>query len=118
METPRVETSSRWPEGATAQFASTVTLYTDPGCDTPFALGTSDDLDSHGIFVPMPDNRTIDLYATDSVAGVTLACSGPLTYVESSPAAAPRRFKLNAAIRRCRKKFHVTKRHARAVRGQ
>jgi glucose/arabinose dehydrogenase len=91
----------------TAQFSSTVTLYTDPACQTPIATGTSDELESGGIAAQVPDNSSTSFYAADSVAGVTSGCSSePLTYVEQSPAGAVAKgFDLSAAKRRCRKKF-------------
>jgi glucose/arabinose dehydrogenase len=91
----------------TAQFASTVDLYSDPGCRTPAGSGTSDELESSGIPVQVPDNSSTSFYASDSVAGVSSGCSSaPLDYVEQTPAgAAAKGFDLRAAKRRCRKKF-------------
>ena len=90
-----------------AQFSSSVTLYTDPGCQTPTATGTSDELASGGIPVTVPDNTTTVLYARDSVAGIASPCTTePLTYVERSPAkAAGKKFKLKSAVRRCKRKY-------------
>jgi glucose/arabinose dehydrogenase len=91
----------------TAQFASSVNLYTDPDCLTPVATGTSDEFEAAGIPVQVPDNSSTSLYAADSVAGISSGCSSqPLTYVEQSPAGAVAKgFNLRAAKRRCRKKF-------------
>jgi hypothetical protein len=91
----------------TAQFASTVSLYTDPACQTLVATGTSDELESGGIRVHVPDNSSTSFYAADSVAGISSGCSSqPLGYVEHSPAGAVAKgFDLRAAKRRCRKKF-------------
>jgi glucose/arabinose dehydrogenase len=91
----------------TAQFASTVSLYTDPACQTLVATGTSDELESGGIRVHVPDNSSTSFYAADSVAGITSGCSSqPLGYVEHSPAGAVAKgFDLRAAKRRCRTKF-------------
>jgi glucose/arabinose dehydrogenase len=105
-----------------AQFASMVTLYTDPGCTKAVASGSSDALESSGIPVPVRDNSSIELYADDRVAGVSSPCSaGPLTYTESSPpvpaGAAAMGFNLKQALRRCKKRFrHRKKKRARCVR--
>ena len=96
-----------------AQFSSSVTIYTGPGCQTQVATGTSDELASTGIPVPVSDNSTTSLYARDSVAGVSSACStDPLSYLESSP---ERGFDLKDAVRRCRNK-HRGKARKRCVR--
>jgi hypothetical protein len=85
-----------------AQFSSSVTIYTGAGCQTPVATGTSDELASTGIPVHVPDDSVTSLYARDSVAGVSSACSGDaVSYVESSP---DRGFDLKSAVRRCRQK--------------
>jgi glucose/arabinose dehydrogenase len=91
----------------TAQFASTVRIYTDPACQTQAATGTSDELESGGIAVHVPDNSSSTFYAADSVAGISSGCSSqPLDYVEQSPAGeVAKGFDLRAAKRRCRKKF-------------
>lgn len=95
----------------TAQFSSTVNLYTDPGCHTLAATGSSDELESSGIAVPVPDGSSTSFYADDSVAGVSSGCSSePLDYVERSPAGAvagsgANGFDLRGAKRRCHKKF-------------
>ncbi|HKG34918.1 MAG TPA: PQQ-dependent sugar dehydrogenase [Solirubrobacterales bacterium] len=90
----------------TAQFASTVGIYTDPGCVSLAASGTSDELETTGIPVHVPDNSTTRFYAADSVAASTSDCSAALTYVEQSPAGAVATgFNLRAAKRRCAKKF-------------
>jgi glucose/arabinose dehydrogenase len=94
-----------------AQFASTVHLYTDPGCRALAATGTSDELSNGGIAVSVPDNTSTDFYASDSVGGANSPCSvHPLTYLEESapaggPAGAHDSFNLAKAKRRCRKKF-------------
>jgi glucose/arabinose dehydrogenase len=97
----------------TAQFASTVGLYSDPGCHTQIGTGPSDELSSSGIRVNVPDNSAIEIYADDSVAGARSACTAtPLTYLEESPAGAPAKGrKLKAAKRRCRRKFEGKARH-------
>lgn len=98
-----------------AQFSSSVTLYTDPGCRSPAATGTSDELASGGIPIQVPDNSTTALYARDSVAGVASPCtSEPLTYVERS-VPLTRKFNLKAAVRRCTKK-HRGKARTRCIR--
>ena len=54
------------------------------------------------------DNSSTSFYANDSVEGSTSDCSSqPVTYLESTPAAAhaTKGFNLPAAKRRCRKKF-------------
>jgi glucose/arabinose dehydrogenase len=91
----------------TAQFASTVSLFADPACRTPVASGTSDELESSGIPVQVPDNSSTSFYASDAVAGISSACSSePFTYLEQSPAGAfTRGFDLRAAKHRCRRKF-------------
>jgi glucose/arabinose dehydrogenase len=89
-----------------AQFASTVRIYTDPACQTLAATGTSDELESGGIAVQVPDNSSTSFYATDSVAGISSGCTSQLDYVEQSPAGAVAKgFDLRAAKRRCRKRF-------------
>ncbi|HEY1238691.1 MAG TPA: PQQ-dependent sugar dehydrogenase [Solirubrobacterales bacterium] len=99
-----------------AQFSSAVTLFSDPGCQTPVATGTSEELASSGIPVPVPDNSTTTLYARDSVAGVASACTiDPLTYVEQSPLGAlAKHMNLKAAVRRC-KKHHRGKNRKRCI---
>jgi hypothetical protein len=73
------------------------------------ATGTSDELASSGISVRVADNSQTTLYANDTVAGISSACTRePLTYVERSPAA--RRFNLKAAVRRCKKHHRAGKR--------
>jgi glucose/arabinose dehydrogenase len=91
----------------TAQFASMVSIYSDPGCQVPIGTGASGELETSGISVQVPDNSTTDLYAADSVGENISDCSSSaLTYREQSPlAAAAKRFHLRAAKRRCRRKF-------------
>ena len=91
----------------TAQFSSSVGIYTDPGCQTLAATGTSEQLESTGIPVKVDDNSATSFYANDFVEGSTSACSSqPLAYLESTPAGAQAKgFNLRAAKRRCRKKF-------------
>jgi glucose/arabinose dehydrogenase len=92
----------------TAQFSSAVGIYTDPGCQTLAATGTSEQLESTGIPVKVGDNSSTSFYANDSVEGSTSDCSSqPVTYLESTPAGAhvTKGFNLPAAKRRCRKKF-------------
>ncbi len=95
-----------------AQFSSSVTIYADPACRSAVGTGTSDELATSGIPVSVPDNSTTALYANDSVAGVSSACSPkPLVYVERS---AGRPFDLRAALRHC-KKAHRGKARKRCV---
>jgi glucose/arabinose dehydrogenase len=104
-ESPASENSPR--VIGTAQFESTVNLYTDPGCQTLVATGTSDELSSSGIQVKVPDNTSTDFYATDRVGTTTSACStNPFNYLEESPAGVHAAgFNVKAAKRRCKKKF-------------
>jgi glucose/arabinose dehydrogenase len=97
----------------TAQFSSTVNLYSDPGCHTAIGSGTSDEFAFPGIEVRVPENSATRIYASDSVAGVDSICSPtPLTYLEQSPAGRrAKHFKLKAAKRRCRQKFDGKARH-------
>ena len=99
-----------------AQFASTVNLYSDPGCHTLIGSGPSDELSLPGIRVHVPDNRATEIYANDSVAGVDSTCTPtPLAYLEESPAGAHAKgLKVKAARRRCKKRFHG-KRRARCL---
>jgi glucose/arabinose dehydrogenase len=95
-----------------AQFSSSVTIYSDPACQSQLATGTSDQLASSGIPVMVPDNSTTTLYANDTVAGVSSGCSSePLTYVERSAAGVVAAgFHLKAAVRRCKKHHRHSKR--------
>lgn len=97
----------------TAQFASTVNLYADPGCRMQIGSGPSAALSSPGIQVNVPDNSATEIFADDSVEGVDSTCtSTPLDYIEESPAGAHAKgWKLKAAKRRCRRKFHGKARH-------
>jgi hypothetical protein len=105
---PASGSNDNWPRiRGTAQFSSRVSIYTDPACETLAATGTSEELESPGIPVHVPDNSSTSFYAKNSVGTSTSGCSTrPLIYVEQSPAGAVATgFDLRAAERRCRKKF-------------
>jgi hypothetical protein len=73
----------------TAPAGSTVSLYTTSGCTgAPVATGSAAQL-AAGITVSVPDDATRSFRATSAIAGVTSACSGPVTYVEDSTAPGP-----------------------------
>jgi hypothetical protein len=100
----------------TAQFGSVVTIYTDPGCQTPVASGTSDELASAGIPVDVSDNSSTQLFANDRVGNAVSGCTTePLTYVERSPVVAPTKgFNLKSAVRNCKRK-HQGQARARCI---
>jgi hypothetical protein len=105
---PPSGSDDNWPRiHGNAQFSSRVSIYTDPACQTLAATGTSDELESTGIVVQVPDNSSTSFYAEDSVGASASGCSTqPLVYVEQSPAGARTEgFDLPAAKRHCRKKF-------------
>ncbi len=63
-----------------------VSVYTDSDCHNLVATGTSGELSTSGIPVPVPDNSSINLYARDSVGSQNSGCSSqPLNYLESNP---------------------------------
>ena len=92
----------------TAQFSSTVNLYSDSACHTLIGSGTSDEFAFPGIQVQVLDNTATEIYANDAVAGINSTCTPtPLTYLEETPAGVHGKgFNLKAAKRRCRRKFH------------
>ena len=101
----------------TAQYGSAVTLYSDPGCQTPVGFGSSDDLASPGIQASVSDNSSTQLYANDRVGDAVSGCTTePLSYVEQSPAAAITLKSVNvkAAVRRCRRR-HEGKARTRCI---
>ncbi len=92
----------------TAQFSSTVNLYSDSACHTLIGSGTSDEFAFPGIQVQVLDNTATEIYANDAVAGINSTCTPtPLTYLQETPAGVHGKgFNLKAAKRRCRRKFH------------
>ncbi len=96
----------------TAQFSSTVNLYSDPACHALIGSGTSDEFAFPGIQVQVLDNTATEVYANDSVGGVRSTCTAtPLTYLEhSSSGGYAKRVKLRAARRRCKKRFRGSRR--------
>ncbi|HEY1285353.1 MAG TPA: DUF4082 domain-containing protein [Solirubrobacterales bacterium] len=69
-----------------APAGSSVSIYSTANCSgTPLAGGSAAELGA-GITVPVPDDSSTALRATATAAGVSSACSAPLTYVEDSTA--------------------------------
>jgi len=71
---------------------STVSLFTSPTCSgSPVATGSAATFASPGLTVSVADDSTTTFYATATdQAGESSSCStSSITYVESSPAAAP-----------------------------
>jgi glucose/arabinose dehydrogenase len=90
--------------GFAPTIGSTVSLYSDPGCDALLAAGNVEQL-ARGIRVGVKDNSTTRVYGRATVGPAASSCSGPLTYVERSPRAFAK-----PAARRCRRKFRGKRR--------